>query len=60
MHLLVLLQTGAGKTFTMAGDIRHYTHRGVIPRAIHQIFKEVDMRVDKLYTVQVSYLEVGG
>lgn len=29
-------QTGAGKTFTMSGDLRNYNFRGVIPRAIHQ------------------------
>ncbi len=51
-------QTGAGKTFTMAGDIRHYTHRGIIPRAIHQVFREIDLHVDKLFSVTVSYLEV--
>ncbi|KAL6745955.1 kinesin-like protein [Haematococcus lacustris] len=51
-------QTGAGKTFTMAGDIRNYVHRGVIPRAIHHIFHEADMRVDKIYKTKVSYLEI--
>lgn len=25
-------QTGAGKTFTMAGDLRNYQHRGIIPQ----------------------------
>lgn len=33
---------------------RNYTHRGIIPRAIHQVFREIDMRVDKLYKVQVG------
>ncbi|KAJ9506575.1 hypothetical protein QJQ45_018998 [Haematococcus lacustris] len=51
-------QTGAGKTFTMAGDIRNYVHRGVIPRAIHHIFHEADTRVDKIYKTKVSYLEI--
>ncbi|GBF92163.1 kinesin [Raphidocelis subcapitata] len=51
-------QTGAGKTFTMCGDGRNYTHRGVIPRALHQIFREIDMRPDKTYRVAVSYLEI--
>ena len=48
------LQTGAGKTFTMSGDLRHYQHRGLIPQAIHHVFREIDMRVDKMYTVHVS------
>mmetsp|Transcript_11616 Transcript_11616/g.31666 ORF Transcript_11616/g.31666 Transcript_11616/m.31666 type:complete len:760 (+) Transcript_11616:247-2526(+) len=51
-------QTAAGKTFTMAGDLHNYVHRGIIPRSIHHIFQEIDMRVDKLYKVHVSYLEI--
>lgn len=46
-------QTGAGKTFTMSGDARNYAHRGLIPRVLHHIFREVDMRVDRIYKVQV-------
>lgn len=56
-HLLALLsppQTAAGKTFTMAGDLHNYVHRGMIPRAIHHVFSEIDMRVDKLYKVRVA------
>ncbi|GAX79184.1 hypothetical protein CEUSTIGMA_g6624.t1 [Chlamydomonas eustigma] len=51
-------QTGAGKTFTMSGDLRHFQRRGLIPQAIHHIFRDIDMRVDKMYTVHVSYLEI--
>ncbi|KAF5841849.1 kinesin-like protein [Dunaliella salina] len=51
-------QTAAGKTFTMAGDLHNYVHRGIIPRSIHHTFQEIDMRVDKLYKVHVSYLEI--
>ena len=50
----LLAQTGAGKTFTMAGDLRNYNHRGLIPRAIHHLFNEIDMRVDRIYKVQAS------
>jgi hypothetical protein len=53
LHPPPCMQTGAGKTFTMSGDPRNYHHRGIIPRALHQIFREVDMRVDRIYTVQV-------
>lgn len=42
-------QTGAGKTFTMCGDARNYHHRGVIPRALHHIFREIDTRPDRIY-----------
>ena len=48
------MQTGAGKTFTMSGDLRNYQHRGIIPRSIHHIFRAIDMRVDKIYKVHVS------
>lgn len=47
-------QTAAGKTFTMAGDLHNYVHRGIIPRAIHHMFQEIDMRVDKLYKVGLA------
>jgi len=51
-------QTGAGKTFTMAGDPKSYQQRGIIPRTIHQIFREIDLRVDRMYKVWVTYLEI--
>ncbi|UPR05061.1 kinesin [Chloropicon primus] len=51
-------QTGAGKTYTMSGDTQSYQQRGIVPRAIHQIFKEIDMRVDQEVVVRASYLEI--
>ncbi|GIM16156.1 hypothetical protein Vretimale_18808 [Volvox reticuliferus] len=51
-------QTGAGKTFTMSGGGAGYAHRGIIPRALHHTFREIDLRVDKMYRVHVSYLEI--
>jgi len=39
-------QTGAGKTFTMTGSTESYQNRGIIPRAISQLFKELDERSD--------------
>lgn len=53
-----VLQTGAGKTFTMSGDARNYSHRGIIPRALQHVFKDVDMRSDRIYNISVSYLEI--
>jgi len=44
-----LQKTGAGKTFTMCGDARNYHHRGIIPRTLHHIFREIDMRPDRIY-----------
>lgn len=54
MHPGLCMQTGAGKTFTMSGDLHAYQHRGIIPRAVHQVFREMDLRTDKIYKVHVS------
>ena len=51
-------QTGAGKTYTMSGDTSNYQQRGVVPRAVHHIFREMDMRVEKEMVVRCSYLEI--
>jgi kinesin family member 6/9 len=51
-------QTGAGKTFTMIGDTRAYTSRGVAPRAISQLFSEIDARPESVFSVQCSYMEI--
>lgn len=51
-------QTGAGKTFTMIGDTRNYQHRGIAPRAIAQVFAEVDSRIETDFKVSVSYMEI--
>eukprot|EP00118_Oscarella_pearsei_P007443 m.36588 g.36588 ORF g.36588 m.36588 type:complete len:779 (+) comp32263_c0_seq2:38-2374(+) len=51
-------QTGAGKTFTMTGTTENFKHRGIIPRAVSQIFREVDERSEQSVSVRVSYLEI--
>lgn len=51
-------QTGSGKSFTMTGDSNDYTIRGLIPRAIACIFKEIRERQDYNFTVKVSFLEI--
>ncbi|NXC89151.1 KIF9 protein, partial [Cercotrichas coryphoeus] len=51
-------QTGAGKTYTMTGAASEYTNRGIIPRAIQQIFKSAAEFINILVTVRVSYLEI--
>jgi kinesin family protein 6/9 len=42
--LLVYGQTGAGKTFTMSGGEGNYKTRGAIPRAIQEVFTEVQKK----------------
>ncbi|XP_053089270.1 kinesin-like protein KIF9 isoform X2 [Pangasianodon hypophthalmus] len=51
-------QTGAGKTFTMTGATESYKQRGIIPRAIQEVFHEIDSRVDHTISVHISYLEI--
>ncbi|NXC30823.1 KIF9 protein, partial [Campylorhamphus procurvoides] len=51
-------QTGAGKTYTMTGASSEYKHRGIIPRAIQQVFKAATESVDLSISVHISYLEI--
>ncbi|XP_064496167.1 kinesin-like protein KIF9 isoform X3 [Pseudopipra pipra] len=50
-------QTGAGKTYTMTGAAE-YEHRGIIPRAIQQVFQAAKESPGLSITVLISYLEV--
>lgn len=56
--LLCYGQTGGGKTFTMTGATENYKHRGLIPRALAQIYKDIDQRPESAVTVRISYLEI--
>lgn len=51
-------QTGAGKTFTMTGSTERFEHRGIIPRAIQQLFREISERPENAVTVRISYMEI--
>ncbi|CAH2281813.1 kinesin KIF9 isoform X1 [Pelobates cultripes] len=51
-------QTGAGKTFTTTGPMEKYQQRGIIPRALQQVFKEIEERTDQSVIVRISYLEI--
>ncbi|KAK3744893.1 hypothetical protein QZH41_013769 [Actinostola sp. cb2023] len=51
-------QTGAGKTFTMTGSTERFEHRGIIPRAIQQLFREISQKPDIAVTARVSYMEI--
>ncbi|XP_059693321.1 kinesin-like protein KIF9 [Haemorhous mexicanus] len=51
-------QTGAGKTYTMTGTASEYRNRGIIPRAIQQVFKSAASFLNILVTVRISYLEI--
>nr|KAF6270328.1 kinesin family member 9 [Pipistrellus kuhlii] len=51
-------QTGAGKTYTMTGTTENYRHRGILPRALQQVFRMIEERPSHAITVRVSYLEI--
>ncbi|XP_056104394.1 kinesin-like protein KIF9 isoform X3 [Rhinichthys klamathensis goyatoka] len=51
-------QTGAGKTYTMTGAAETYKQRGIIPRALQEVFQEVVDRVDHTFSVHLSFLEI--
>ncbi|KAL6490359.1 hypothetical protein MHYP_G00007040 [Metynnis hypsauchen] len=51
-------QTGAGKTYTMTGATESYKQRGIIPRAIQEVFHEMEQRVDHTFSVHLSFLEI--
>ncbi|KAM9712859.1 kinesin-like protein KIF9 [Menidia menidia] len=51
-------QTGAGKTYTMTGSTESYKQRGIIPRAIQEVFREVDKKSERAFLVHLSYVEI--
>nr|XP_013015660.1 kinesin-like protein KIF9 isoform X3 [Cavia porcellus] len=51
-------QTGAGKTYTMTGATENYRHRGILPRALQQVFRMIEERPTHAITVRISYLEI--
>lgn len=44
VQIMAFGQTGAGKTFTMSGGKDSYKQRGLTPRAISAIFRELALR----------------
>ena len=56
--IFMFVQTGAGKTYTMSGESQQFSRRGITPRALHQIFEQADIAVDRQTTVKVSFVEV--
>lgn len=51
-------QTGAGKTFTVVGLNNDYRYRGLIPRCIADVFRQISKRSEVKYRVLVSYVEI--
>ncbi|KAL0050716.1 hypothetical protein WJX82_005679 [Trebouxia sp. C0006] len=57
-------QTGAGKTYTMIGQLGHSDQRGLAPRVFEYIFKRISEEEDNVgrdqvrYSVKCSFLEI--
>lgn len=51
-------ETGGGKTYSMTGTVDDYRHRGIIPRALTQLFKEITDRHEQDISARISYLEI--
>ena len=51
-------QTGAGKTFTITGGTANYQERGLSPRCLAHIFREIGNRPEHAFVVRCSYLEI--
>ena len=45
-------QTGAGKTFTMSGATENYRNRGIIPRSLSQMFRQIEDRPEDAVTIK--------
>jgi len=53
-------QTGSGKTFTMEGDIDRPENKGMIPRAVEEIFNNVEAfkRNGWTFALECSFQEI--
>ena len=50
-------ETGAGKTYTMSGA-NDFKNRGIMPRALTMLYKEIKKRVDQDINVRISYMQI--
>ena len=51
-------QTGAGKTYSMTGSSTVFKYRGIVPRAISQLYALTSNKFDQAITIRVSYAEI--
>ena len=51
-------QTGAGKTYSMTGSASVFKYRGLVPRAISQVYALTSNKFDQAITIRVSYSEI--
>lgn len=53
-------QTGSGKTHSMGTNYPCNTDKGIIPRAVDDIFNKITTDEDWEFKVKASFLEVSG
>ena len=52
-------QTGAGKSYTMMGDMGDANNKGIIPRIVEQLFSAFETAPQHMeFTVKVGYMEI--
>ncbi len=52
-------QTGAGKSYTMMGDMEDMQNKGIIPRIVEQLFAAFQTAPQHMeFTVKVGYMEI--
>lgn len=51
-------QTGAGKTYTMMGDVKGEEEKGLIPRCFESILSAAKSDTSKDYLIMCSYVEL--
>jgi kinesin family protein 6/9 len=56
--ILAYGQTGSGKSYSMYGATESYEHRGIVPRAINEVFAFVADRDDREISISISYMEI--
>ena len=42
----------------MTGSSTEYKYRGIVPRAIAQVYHEIASKFDQAITIKVSYIEI--
>lgn len=55
--MLLMIQTGSGKTFTITGGAERYADRGIIPRSLSYIFDYYD-KVKSSFSVLTCQVHV--
>ncbi len=51
-------QTGAGKTFTAFGFNNDCKFRGLIPRTITEIFRQLSEINDRIFKLKINFIEI--